>query len=92
MDLRFDWNEEKALANLKKHGVSFSEATTVFGDPLSVTITAPDHSEGEERSIMVGMSRWSRLLVVVHAEENDEIRIISARLATRNERRDYEQE
>jgi uncharacterized DUF497 family protein len=88
----FEWGPEKAKANLSKHGVSFVEAVTVFGDPLSMNMPDPDHSEGEERFILLGMSDRYRLLVVSYAERPPRTRIISARLATRNERKQYEEE
>jgi uncharacterized DUF497 family protein len=88
----FEWGPEKAKANLSKHGVSFVEAVTVFGDPLSMNMPDPDHSEGEERFILLGMSDRYRLLVVSYAERPPLTRIISARLATRNERKQYEEE
>lgn len=90
MSLVFEWDGEKAGANGRKHGVSFDEAATAFGDPLSVTIPDPDHSSEEERFILMGSTYGDRLLVVVHAELGDNIRIISARLATGSERREYE--
>ncbi len=89
--LRFDWDPEKAESNEKKHGVRFAEAATAFGDPLSLTIPDPGHSVGEARFVLVGLSYLSRLVVVAHAESEDSIRIISARLATKAERRAYEQ-
>ena len=91
MGLRFTWNKEKAAANLAKHGVSFEEATTVFADPLSLTIADPAHSEDETRFVIAGQSHAGRLLVVVHAERADTNRVISARTATRRERVKYEQ-
>lgn len=91
MGLTFEWDGAKAEQNLAKHGVSFPEATTVFGDLLSVTVPDPDHSTGEERFITVGMSHQSRLLVVAHSDRGDTIRIISARVATRPERKSYEE-
>ncbi len=91
MDLTFVWDSEKASANLRKHDVSFQEATTVFGDPLSITVVDPGHSVGEPRFVIVGESYRQRLLVVAHVETGDTIRIISARVATRRERQDYEQ-
>ena len=78
------------LPNRKKHGVAFEEAMTVFGDPLSITIPEPMHSLDEIRFIIVGRSQAQRLLVVVHLERGDRIRIISARSVTRRERKDYE--
>ncbi len=90
MSLAFEWDPEKARANARKHGVSFDEAATSFGDPLSVTIPDPDHSDDEDRFILLGSTYQGRLLVVVHTERGDNIRIISARLATRTERHAYE--
>lgn len=86
----FQWNPDKASNNIKKHGVSFEEAVTVFGDPLAVTIADPDHSVGEFRFLTTGQSRLQRLLVVSHMEREGQVRLISARLATRQERRTYE--
>jgi uncharacterized DUF497 family protein len=91
MPLSFEWDQTKAKSNLTKHGVSFEEAATVFGDPLSVTISDPAHSQTEHRSVIVGASSNQKLLVVVHTERGDNIRIISARLATRRERINYEE-
>jgi hypothetical protein len=76
---------------LQKHGVEFPEATTVFDDDLSITIGDPDHSKGEERFLLLGRSSRHRLLVVAHVEQNETIRIISARRANNRERRDYEE-
>ena len=90
-DMRFSWDSKKAAANLKKHGVSFEEASTVFRDTLSTTGSDPDHSDGERRFVTFGVSKKNRLLVVAHTEETDSIRIISARLATRQERKIYEE-
>jgi len=92
MALRLVWDARKASANERKHGVGFLEATTVFDDPLSVTIPDPAHSVGEQRLLLLGTSRQERLLVVAHSESGDSIRIISARRATRRERRVYEEE
>jgi uncharacterized protein len=91
MSLAFEWDEEKAKQNLKKHRVSFEEASTVFGDPLALTIPDPLHSEEEDRFITLGESHRRRLLVVVSTERGDKIRLISARVATRRERKDYEE-
>lgn len=91
MSLLFEWDENKAQNNIKKHGISFEEASTVFGDSLSLTISDPLHSMNEERFIIIGMSHQNRLLIVVHTERSDTIRIINARLTTRRERRYYEQ-
>jgi uncharacterized DUF497 family protein len=89
--LIFEWSPTKAASNRRKHGVTFREALSVFGDPLSRTIPDPDHSEDEERFIALGVSSLQRLLVVVHTERRDRIRIISARRATRNEREIYQE-
>lgn len=91
MPLEFTWDRDKAASNLAKHGVSFEEASTTFGDPLSITVRDPDHSESESRFVLIGQSFRAKLLVVVHSEQNESIRIISAREATRRERRTYEQ-
>lgn len=88
----FEWNENKAQQNLAKHGVSFLEAITVFLDPVSITIDDPDHSQEERRLIIISYSKRKRLVVVVHADRGDNIRIISARQATRYERRTYEED
>jgi len=90
MALFFEWNEIKASTGFKKHGVSFEEATTVFGDTGSITISDPLHSTDEDRFIIIGYSLKHRLVVVIHTERGDNIRIISARLATKRERSFYE--
>jgi uncharacterized DUF497 family protein len=92
MDDLFEWNPEKAESDLKKHGVSFEEAETVFFDPLSLTVPDPKHSDEENRFIITGFSEKQRQLVVAHTDRGDKIRIISARLATPDEKRKYEQE
>jgi uncharacterized protein len=89
--MTFEWDEQKAADNAQKHGVTFEEASTAFGDPLSVTIDDPDHSEAEDRFVLLGMSHTGRLVVVVHTARGDAIRLVSARLAMRRERKDYEQ-
>ena len=89
--MEFEWDPAKAAANLATHGVSFEEASTVFGDPLSVTKPDARHSHGEERFAILGLSARGRLLAVYHAERGERIRIISAREATRRERADYEE-
>jgi uncharacterized DUF497 family protein len=86
----FAWSRTKAAANERKHGVSFREAITVFGDALSLTAYDPDHSDSEDRFITMGASAVGRLLLVVHADRDGRTRIISAREATRRERKDYE--
>jgi uncharacterized protein len=88
--MKFTWDSRKAAANLKKHDVPFSEASTVFADSLSATIPDPDHSVGEHRFITMGVSSSGRLLVVCHTEATGSIRIISARRATRHEKARYE--
>jgi len=89
MAITFEWDPEKASENLQKHGVSFEEGATCFGDLLSETIHDPDHSEGEDRYVLLGMSAQARLLVVVHVEREDNIRLISARPANRREAAKY---
>lgn len=88
--LKFEWDINKATSNKRKHGVSFEEASTVLADFLSITIPDPLNLENEERMVTVGQSEKQRLLVVVHAERGDIIRLISARQATSQERRRYE--
>lgn len=88
--MEFEWDEKKADTNRKKHGVSFHEAATVFGDPLAITFSDPDHSIREHRFLTFGHSRMNRLLVVVHTERHGKTRIISSRPATRHERTIYE--
>jgi len=89
--MHFEWDSVKATKNLRKHGVSFEEASSVFYDRLAVTGADPDHSEAEERLITFGMSSAGRLLVVSHTERGEAIRIINARIATQTERRIYEE-
>jgi uncharacterized DUF497 family protein len=89
--VRFAWDAEKATLNAHKHGVSFEEASTALRDTLAVTGSDPGHSLGEQRFVTFGVSNDDRLLVVSHTEEGDVIRIISARLATRQERKIYEE-
>lgn len=90
--MEFEWDVEKALVNEEKHGVSFAEASTVFGDPLASTVSDPDHSEVEERYLTFGRSSLGRLLVVAHTDRSERVRIISSRLLTPREVRAYEQE
>jgi uncharacterized protein len=87
----FKWDPRKAVANLKKHRIDFHEAVTVLNDTLSTTFPDADQSSVEPRFVTIGMSTRGRILVVVHTEEGDTVRIISARQATRNERRFYEE-
>ena len=89
--MKFEWDPRKADSNLNKHGVSFQEAASVFGDALSITYHDPDHSAREQRFITVGMSRSGRVLMVAHADRGGNVRIISARKTTRKERRYYEE-
>lgn len=92
MGLTFEWEKRKAASNLKKHGVSFEEAASVFGDTLSLTIPDPDHSGEEDRFMLLGVSERGRMLVVCHTDRGDNIRIFSARPATRGERKTYEED
>jgi hypothetical protein len=89
--LKFEWDKAKAEANLRKHGISFEEAASVFGDPMALTFEDPDHSIGEQRWITFGISQVGRLLVVAHTGRRRANRIISARKVTRRERGIYEQ-
>lgn len=88
----FEWDPVKAEANVRKHGVTFDEASTVFGDPLNLLMADPDHSLDDERYLLLGMSTRRRLLVVAFAERPPRTRLISARRTTRQERRRYEEE
>ena len=90
--MEFECDPEKAAENLRKHGVTFTEGLTIFGDPLEVMIPDPDHSEGELRFLSLGRSAARRLPVVSYTERGTRIRIISAREATPKERREYESE
>jgi uncharacterized DUF497 family protein len=87
----FEWDEEKERSNLRKHKVDFDEAESVFSDLFSITISDPTHSTEESRFIDIGISSSNRVLVVIYTERNEKIRIISARKATRAERKRYEQ-
>ena len=88
--MRFEWDAAKADRNLIKHGVSFEEAATVFGDPLSDTFDDPAHSKAEQRFIIIGSSERGRMLIVAHTDDGEVVRIISAREPTRAERESYE--
>ena len=90
--MKFEWDDNKALRNLSKHGVSFDEAKTVFDDPLYVDFYDPDHSDDEERYLIVGKSNRGQLLIVSYTERKDSIRVISARKVTRSERKAYEED
>jgi hypothetical protein len=89
-DVEFEWDDEKAESNLKKHVVSFEEGATIFNDPQIATIFDPDHSVDEERYISIGISVQGNLLVIVHTEREERIRLISCRKATDAERKTYE--
>ena len=89
--LPFEWDPRKELSNRLKHRVAFAEASTVFGDPLSITIPDPDHGAEEDRFVIIGMSSKRRLLVVVHTMRGERTRLISARAATKHESRKYEE-
>jgi len=91
MSLRFEWDPEKAAANLTKHGVSFEEALPVFSDPLAQIFDDEDHSNEEEREIIIGHSAEQRLLLVCFTARGTVIRLFSARRATKRERQDYEE-
>ncbi len=92
MGYRFEWDPAKAAENFARHGVHFDEGTTVFDDGLSLTIRDPEHSWHEDRFVTTGHSVQGRLVVVVHTERDDRIRLISVRTATPRERRTYEKE
>jgi uncharacterized DUF497 family protein len=89
--MEFEWDTDKAARNLAKHGVSFAEAATVFGDPLAITYFDPDHSDEEDRFLTFGHSIAGHLLVVSHTDRDDHTRIISARRETRKESKQYEE-
>ena len=91
MPLHFEWDEKKARSNTEKHGVLFEDAATIFADALSLTIPDPRHSQAEDRFVTIGHSNRGKLLVVVHTDRGNKIRIIIARPASRRERRSYEE-
>lgn len=88
--MKFEWDMDKSKANFKKHGIPFHEASTVFSDSWAITFNDPDHSIGEHRFLTFGYSKINQLLIVVHTERQGRTRIISARRATRQERKIYE--
>ena len=88
--MEFEWDPDKAAANLTKHGVEFMEASTIFADPLEVAVPDPEHSAGEARFLSLGISANARLLVVAYTEREGTLRIIHARVAAPKERRTYE--
>ena len=90
--MRFEWDHEKAAANITRHGVSFEEASTIFGDRLATTIPDPDHSVYEERWLTTGLSNKGRLLIAWHTDRSEVVRIIGAREVMAKERRVYESE
>ena len=90
--MSFEWDKKKAVSNLRKHGVSFEEASTALRDSFSATAHDPDHSEDEDRFVTLGISSIGRLLAVAHPERGNNIRIISARLATKSEGQIYEED
>ena len=90
--MQFEWDPEKDQQSQAKHGVSFDEASTVFGDPFAITIDDPDHSPDERRMLTTGYSDRQRLIIVAHTDRDERIRIISAREVTATERCDYEEE
>jgi uncharacterized DUF497 family protein len=90
--VKFAWDPRKAAQNIEKHGVDFREAATVFDDPLSMTFSDSDHSVGEQRLLIIGLSARGQVVIVAHTDVDDTIRIISARAATRRERVFYEEE
>jgi uncharacterized DUF497 family protein len=89
-DVEFEWDDVKAESNLKKHGVSFEEGATIFNDPKIATVFDPDHTEDEDRYISIGTSIQGSLLVIIHTEREERIRLISCRKATNAERKAYE--
>ena len=91
MAFTFEWDPKKASANARKHGVTFDEATTAFGDPYGIIVDDPRHTQGEHRLAVLGFSQSNRLLAVMFTERGDRLRLISARTATRRERRQYEE-
>ena len=88
--MNFTWDQNKAKRNVLKHGVTFEEASTIFGDPLSITIDDPKNSKNEERLIIIGCSSKMNNLIVSHTDDENRVRIISARKSTKRERRIYE--
>jgi uncharacterized protein len=89
--MEFDWDSKKAAANLKKHGLSFQEAATMFGDPMAYMVADPNHSEDEDRYVSIGYTETGRLVVVSHTEHEGVTRIISPRKANRKERKSHEE-
>ena len=92
MGLSFEWDPDKAATNARKHRVTFDEASTVFSDPLSVATFDPLHSDDEDRFVIIGVSERQRVLVVCFTDRNERIRLISARVASKKERKQYEED
>ena len=90
--MEFEWDPGKAKSNRRKHGVDFTEAASIYGDPLALTFVDPDHSDDEDRFITIGLSRLNRILIVSHTDRDERTRIISARLATKGETKLYEED
>ena len=90
--MQFEWDPGKDRQNQLKHGVSFDEASTIFGDPLALTIDDPDHSMEENRFLTTGLSNRQRLIIVAHTDRDDRVRLISARAVTEAERHAYQEE
>ena len=90
--MEFEWDGKKAIANVKKHGIGFHEAATIFGDPLAFTFPDPDHSRAEQRFLTFGLSQGNRVLVVSHTDRGRTVRIISARRMNKRERAIYEED
>ncbi len=91
MAFTFEWDPQKGATNFRKHGVTFDEAATAFGDPFGLVVDDPRHSNFESRSVLLGFSQTNRILAVMFTERGDRLRLISARPATRRERRHYEE-
>jgi uncharacterized protein len=89
--MKLDWDARKAVSNLRKHGISFQEAGTVFGDPMALTFDDPDHSTGERRFLTFGVSRTGKFVIVCHVDRGSDTRIISARKMNKHEKRIYEE-
>ena len=90
--MEFEYDAAKAALNFKKHGLTFEEASTIFGDPMAYTFADPDHSVGEESWLVLGMSHSARLFAVIYTHRGEKYRIVRARLATKRERKIYEEE
>lgn len=89
--MEFEWDSGKATTNKRKHGITFQEAATVFGDPLAITFNDPDHSVDEQRFLTFGTTKAGKMVIVSHTESSSKMRMISARSMTRQERKIYEE-